>query len=123
MPGTNVMIEKGTSIIIPAYAIQHDDKYFPNPEEFIPDRFSEQNRAGKTFVDMPYMSFGEGPRICIGLRLGKIQTKVGLVLMLQKYTYYLGKQHINKDLKFTPAAIILTPTTGIELKVKTRKLN
>lgn len=72
---------------------------------------------------MPYMSFGEGPRICIGLRLGKLQTKVGLVLMLQNCSYDLGKQHINKDLKYTPAAIILTPTTGIELKVKPRKLN
>lgn len=123
VPGSNVIIEKGTSIFIPAFAIQRDEKYFPNPEEFIPERFSEENRTGKTFVDMPYMAFGEGPRICIGLRMGKMQTKVGLVLMLQKYSYELGKQHINKDMNYSPAAIILTPTTGIELKVKPRKVH
>lgn len=72
---------------------------------------------------MPYMAFGEGPRICIGLRLGKMQTKVGLVLMLQKYSYELGKQHVDNELKYTPAAVILTPTTGIELKVKSREAN
>lgn len=120
LSGTDIVIEKGTAIMIPALAIQRDEKYYPNPDKFDPERFSSENNVGKNFVQTPYMPFGEGPRICIGLRLGKMQTKVGVLLMMQKYKFALGEQHVGKELVYSPAAIILTPTTGIFLKVSLR---
>lgn len=64
IPNTDVVIEKGCRVIIPSYAIHHDPKYYPEPFKFDPDKFLEENvksRPGYTFL-----SFGEGPRICIG---------------------------------------------------------
>lgn len=55
IPNTDVVLEKGTQIVIPIAAIQRDPKYFPNPDEFIPDRFNAENSEGKTFVTRPYM--------------------------------------------------------------------
>jgi len=120
IPDTDVVIEKGTQVFIPVLGIQHDEKYYPHPEEFIPERFNEENSAGKTFNDRPYLPFGEGPRICIGLRLGKMQTKVGLIVMLKKFSYRLSDEHINKDLKMSPLSVIMAPLGGINLKVESR---
>lgn len=58
IPGTKTVIEKGTVVQVPVYAIQNDPKYYPNPRKFDPSRFSEENK--KTFIEMPYLPFGEG---------------------------------------------------------------
>lgn len=57
-------IEKGTSIVIPVYALQNDEKYYPNPKKFDPDRFLPENK--ESIPKFTYMPFGDGPRICIG---------------------------------------------------------
>lgn len=63
-PFAKFVVQKETQVIIPIYAIQRDPNYFPNPTQFDPERFSQEN---KTHV-LPYtlMSFGSGPRRCLG---------------------------------------------------------
>ena len=57
-------IEKDDTIFIPVWSLHHDHDYFPNPEKFDPERFSQENRSSiKPFT---YLPFGEGPRMCIG---------------------------------------------------------
>lgn len=64
VPDTNVIIEKGLSVLIPAYGLHRDPEYFPNPEKFDPERFSKENKS--KIWDYTYIPFGDGPRICIG---------------------------------------------------------
>lgn len=64
VPGTNFVIEKGTSITIPAMAIHHDEEYYPDALKFDPDRFSEENSRNRH--QYAFIPFGEGPRICVG---------------------------------------------------------
>jgi cytochrome P450 family 6 len=64
VPGTNVTIEKGFMVMIPNQALQNDPKYFPNPERFDPERFSDDDALHK--YQYIYTPFGEGPRQCIG---------------------------------------------------------
>ncbi|KAJ8953114.1 hypothetical protein NQ318_013458 [Aromia moschata] len=45
IPGSDLTIENGTSIMIPLLGIQYDPKYFTDPEEFDPERFNEENKA------------------------------------------------------------------------------
>jgi len=45
-------------------AIQKDEKYFPNPLEFDPERFSAEKMS--KINPYAYQPFGSGPRICIG---------------------------------------------------------
>ncbi|XP_031625573.1 probable cytochrome P450 6d5, partial [Contarinia nasturtii] len=80
IPNTNKIIEKGTEMFIPIFGLQRDEKYYEEPNKFDPDRFNEENSVGKNQSNRPYYPFGDGPRNCIGMRLGKMQTKVGLVM-------------------------------------------
>lgn len=56
--------EKGMPLWIPIYALHHDSKYFTAPEQFDPERFSEENK--RNIVPGSYVPFGFGPRNCIG---------------------------------------------------------
>lgn len=65
IPGTNKIIEKGVEVYIPVLGIQRDEKYFSQPNKFNPDRWN-----GECFADtgrkLPNLTFGDGPRSCIG---------------------------------------------------------
>ena len=59
-----MIIPAHTSIIIPVYGIHLDQKYYDNPEEFRPERFTEEEKAKRP--NYTYLPFGDGPRVCIG---------------------------------------------------------
>lgn len=121
IPDTNITIEKGTPIIVPLFSLHRDEKYYTDAEKFDPSRFFSENKDGKTSVDMPYSPFGDGPRNCIGLRMGKMSTKVGIVTVLQNYWIELADQHKNTKLKFSAATFVLATDSGIHLELKPRK--
>lgn len=110
-------MEKGTAILIPVLGLQRDPTYYANPNEFIPERFSPQN--SKPFEEQPYMPFGDGPRNCIGLRLGKLQTKVGLILMLQNHNYHLTDTMMG-EMKMSAKTFVMAPEGGVHLKMTNR---
>lgn len=60
-----ITIDPGVRITIPVQALHVDEKYYNNPNEFIPERFTpeEVNKRAK-YV---YLPFGDGPRACIGM--------------------------------------------------------
>lgn len=64
--GTNrFRIEKGVNVWIPTYALHNDPQYFPEPEKFDPERFSDERKG--EIVPGSYLPFGIGPRSCIGV--------------------------------------------------------
>ncbi|XP_031628009.1 probable cytochrome P450 6d5 [Contarinia nasturtii] len=117
IPGTNKVIKKGVQLFIPVLGLEMDAKFYEEPEKFIPDRFNEENSVGKNLINRPYLPFGAGPRNCIGLKLGLLQIKVGLVMMLKKFRFELSDQHKNTDMKFDPKFFFMAPLDGIHLKV------
>jgi len=88
VPGTEVIIEKGTLVFLPVLGLQRDPEYFPDPEKFDPERFAEENK--KHIRPFTYLPFGEGPRVCIGVRFGMMQTKVGLISLLKNCKFSLN---------------------------------
>lgn len=62
--GCRFTIEKGRSLFASIVGFHHDPKYFPEPEKFDPERFSEDNRHNINLG--AYLPFGIGPRNCIG---------------------------------------------------------
>ncbi|XP_059488623.1 cytochrome P450 6k1-like [Neocloeon triangulifer] len=83
IPGTDVKIEEGTAVAIPVYALHHDPQYWPDPERFDPERFNEKNT--KKIVPYTYLPFGEGPRMCLGNRFGRLQVKAAIATVIKFY--------------------------------------
>ncbi|CAG9772140.1 unnamed protein product [Ceutorhynchus assimilis] len=114
IPGTTVFIEKGTTVEIPIWGIHMDPDYYPNPDIFDPERFSQEEKA-KRSASM-YLPFGEGPRTCIGARFGMLQVKTGLVGLLKDYRYSISSKTPN-TLSYTPTVLfLLHPNEDIFLK-------
>lgn len=57
-------MDVGDKLYIPTYSLHCDPEYYPDPEVFDPDRFTEENKASR--VQGTFLPFGDGPRICIG---------------------------------------------------------
>ncbi|KAG5898054.1 hypothetical protein JTB14_001761 [Gonioctena quinquepunctata] len=82
LPGTDLVIEKGMPIYIPYMAIQRDEKYFPDPQKYDPERFSGRDHNVDGLVFLP---FGAGPRNCLGERFGLLSTQLALIHILLNF--------------------------------------
>lgn len=120
LPGTKALIEKGTIIHIPAIGLHRDPQYYPEPDKFKPERFSEASKADPSFKDRPYFPFGDGPRNCIALRLGKLQVKVAIVILLRKYSYEVPEEEKNRVIPLAVAQFIMAPGEDMHLKIRKR---
>ncbi|XP_053683466.1 probable cytochrome P450 9f2 [Sabethes cyaneus] len=116
--GMRFVIEKGRSILIPAIAIQWDSKYYPNPERFVPERFSEENRS--SINPATYLPFGIGPRNCIGSRLALMEVKVMIYYLLRDFSLQpTEKSQI--PIRISKKAFTLQSEKGVWLEFQPRK--
>ncbi|CAH2012723.1 unnamed protein product [Acanthoscelides obtectus] len=76
-------LKKGSYVSFPTYSIQHDPKYFPDPDKFDPERFSSEN--AHKIVPYTYLPFGGGPRVCIGNRFALLETKTLFFYLLKSF--------------------------------------
>ncbi|CAH2107110.1 unnamed protein product [Euphydryas editha] len=114
---TGLRLEKGTRIHIPVYHLHHNPEYFPEPEQFRPERFCGEEK--KNIKACTYMPFGEGPRICIGLRFAKMPITAGILTVLKKHSVELA-EGMPRTLDFQPRAIFTHPMCEINLKFTPR---
>lgn len=101
-PYHNFSIPKGMPVFIPHVAIQRDPKFFPNPLEFKPERFNAENRD--SLNQYAYLSFGIGPRNCIGARFGFLQVKLAIITILNNYRV-VATERTPKIIEFNPKAL------------------
>uniref|UniRef100_A0A1Y1MBZ7 Cytochrome P450 n=1 Tax=Photinus pyralis TaxID=7054 RepID=A0A1Y1MBZ7_PHOPY len=78
-----VCFDSGTICVIPVHAIHMDQRYYPNPKKFDPDRFSAVNK--QTLTPFAYLPFGAGPKGCIGTRFALLEVKLVLCAILNKF--------------------------------------
>ncbi|XP_078237401.1 cytochrome P450 3A24 [Pogona vitticeps] len=112
-----VTIPKGTAIIIPVFVLQRLPEYWPEPEEFRPERFSKENK--ETFDPYTFLPFGAGPRNCIGMRFALLAVKVAMVILLQKFSFRTCEETpIPLELN---SQLIIEPKQPIKVKLVPRK--
>lgn len=97
------------------YGIHHDPTYYPNPEVYDPERFTHENSVNRH--SMAFIPFGEGPRVCIGMRFGMIETKVGLVTLLSKFRFQKSER-TKVPLVFSLKNLVLSPEGGLYLRIE-----
>lgn len=112
---SGITLPQGMKIMIPAYAIHHDPDIYPNPSRYDPDRFSPEQTGSRD--PCSFLPFGEGPRICIGLRFGMLQARVGLAMILKNFRI-LPCSKTEDPIIYSKRAFVLTPINGMWLKLE-----
>nr|XP_003702219.1 PREDICTED: cytochrome P450 9e2 [Megachile rotundata] len=108
--GLSCRVQPGTIVMIPNFSLQRDPKYWPDPELFDPERFNEERK--QDIVKMTHLPFGEGPRMCVGMKMAMLQMKSCVATLLSKYKLELSKK-TQQPLKYVPHSFMLTPVGGI----------
>uniref|UniRef100_A0A1I8PPH0 Cytochrome P450 n=1 Tax=Stomoxys calcitrans TaxID=35570 RepID=A0A1I8PPH0_STOCA len=113
---TSIEIPAHTTIIIPTYGIHHNPRFYPEPDKFRPERFEEEEIAKRPACS--FLSFGDGPKICVALQFTRANMVYQLALILSHYRLYLTKGTPDK-LKFDRTRMFtLSPLGDIFLKVE-----
>jgi cytochrome P450 len=75
-------VTRGAYVNYCSWASHRLPEVFPEPEAFIPERFSRERKAA--LPRGAYVPFGGGRRICIGKRFGQIEVKLVATMLLQQ---------------------------------------
>ncbi|CAF0770654.1 unnamed protein product [Brachionus calyciflorus] len=79
-------IPKGTDISFSSFCAHRNEKFFVNPNEFIPERFKVDPITLKNSIQSnAYFPFSQGPRNCIGQHFVKQISKIIIVKILQNF--------------------------------------
>ena len=105
------IIPRDTVISIPLLKILRMEKYWgEDANEFNPWRFSNGVSAAARQSNA-LIAFGMGPRACIGKNFAMLVTKMVIVLMLQRFSFFLSP-----DYKHTPMEnLTLQPQCGLPI--------
>ncbi|CAK9804505.1 Cytochrome P450 6j1 [Anthophora quadrimaculata] len=108
--GLTFRAKPGQEILIPLHALHHDEKYWTKPYIFDPERFNDERK--QTVEKMTFLPFGEGPRICVGMRMAMLQMKAALATMLRNYKIEISPK-TKLPLKMSPYYFMTAPIGGI----------
>ncbi|CAJ1053982.1 cytochrome P450 3A27-like isoform X2 [Xyrichtys novacula] len=111
-----ITIPKDLVVMVPVYALHRDPEFWPEPEEFRPDRFSKENKPN--IKPYSYLPFGAGPRNCIGMRFALLMVKLALVEVLQDYSFLVCDE-TEIPLEMDPQGLT-GPLKPIKLRVVSR---
>ncbi|KAH8267387.1 hypothetical protein KR026_007197, partial [Drosophila bipectinata] len=114
-PHHSMELPHGMPVYVSALAIHHDPQYWPEPEKFDPERFDPANRSNLNMD--AYMPFGVGPRNCIGMRLGLLQSKLGLVHLLRNHRVHMSDQ-TPKTIQWAATSPVIASKHEIALRLE-----
>ncbi|CAH1400198.1 unnamed protein product [Nezara viridula] len=110
----DVKICKGTRIFISSIALHNDPEYFPDPEKFEPERFSESNK--ELMTKYTFLPFGEGPRICVGMKYATIFVKTIIAFILLKYRILPSGDKNTSLNEYDSFLLIVKPDAAVKLE-------
>ncbi|XP_054730069.1 probable cytochrome P450 4s3 [Anastrepha obliqua] len=109
----NITVPKGASVSTLAYMVHRDEKNFPDPEKFDPERFL----AGEKHIH-PYafVAFSAGPRNCIGQKFAMLELKLALSSLLRSYEFLPVDNFKPNAL----AELVMKSGNGIQIRLRPR---
>jgi cytochrome P450 len=84
-----IKIRAGDRVVVLPYLIHHDARYWPEPEQFQPERFAPGNVKGR--AKYSFVPFGAGKRFCVGGQMAQMETVLALAHLTRRFRVeYLG---------------------------------
>lgn len=107
-------VPKGAYFAYCSWASHRIPEVFPDPEAFIPERFTHERKAA--LPRGAYVPFGGGRRICIGKRFGQTEVKLVATMLLQRLRLDLlpGRTMTVRQMP------TLSPKGGLQMRVLPR---
>ena len=109
------VIPSGSVLIISQYLVHHDSRYFSQPDQFYPERWTPEFRA--SIPRFSYFPFGGGSRSCIGEPLAWMEGIIVLATIIKKWKITLEENM--KHIELRPL-VTLRPKYGIRVKLHKR---
>ncbi|XP_033755183.1 probable cytochrome P450 CYP44 isoform X2 [Pecten maximus] len=88
---SNYDIPAGTTINMCITSICKDEKYFPNPDKFLPERWLRSNPDREKIHPFGFLPFGYGTRNCVGQRFAEQEIYVSVSKIVTNFTLSLPK--------------------------------
>jgi len=107
------LIPAHSDVVILIYHAQRDPDYFPDPEKFLPERFSLERKG--EINPFAYTPFSAGPRNCIGQKFAMLEIKSTISKMLRHFELLPLGEDVQLVLN-----LILRSSTGINCGIKPR---
>jgi cytochrome P450 len=108
-------IPAGSSILMSQYVMHHDPRYYEKPEEFNPNRWTDDFKAH--LPRFSYFPFGGGIRGCIGESFAWMEGILIIATIVQEWSMRLTP---SQRIKLDPA-ITLRSRYGMKMKLLQRK--
>jgi cytochrome P450 len=102
-------IKEGAIIGVSPYVLHRHPKFWENPEEFDPMRFTPEASAARPRY--AYLPFGGGPRMCIGNAFAMMEAQIILAMIARDYTLTVDPSH---PVEIDPR-ITLRPKYGVKV--------
>ncbi|KAJ8593655.1 cytochrome P450 [Rhizopogon salebrosus TDB-379] len=93
-------IPKGVVVIANTWAITHDEKKYPCPDEFRPERFLHED--GSLTDDDMHLAFGWGRRICAGLHLADASLWIAIASFLATFSVLKALDEHGNEIPIVP---------------------
>ncbi len=108
-------LPSGAIVMISPHVIHHDARWWENPDEFRPERFSKENE--KEIPRYAYLPFGGGPRVCIGNSFAQMEAVLLLATIARQYQLRPSPvdQEVIPDPKLT-----LRPRNNLTMRLEKR---
>jgi cytochrome P450 len=107
-------IRRGTTVYLPIYAVHRDERWWPDPLRYDPERFvGEPDRARPRCA---YLPFGAGRRVCIGSQFALLEATLVTATVAQRFQLDL----VDVASVEPEAAVTLRPKGGLPMRLRRR---
>jgi cytochrome P450 len=107
-------IPAGSIVLLSQYLMHHNEKYYPDPFKFDPERWTPEERAARPKYS--YFPFGGGPRLCIGEQFAWMEGILIIATLAQRWKIRAASSH---PVPLQPL-ITLRPKNGIRMTLERR---
>ncbi|GKZ24636.1 hypothetical protein AbraIFM66951_011906 [Aspergillus brasiliensis] len=107
------LIPRNTTVIINSWGMHHDEKRFPNPDTFDPDRYKGQTMlapelaASADYESRDHYGYGSGRRICPGIHLAERNLFLAIAKLIWAFSIEPGLNESGQPIEYD-----VSPETG-----------